>query len=71
MTTMEPTAAAASESPATNGDARARGTRVDPKAEQGGALHPTDPQPQTARQSPDPMQGTDRYRLVTPFTLRL
>jgi len=23
------------------------------------------------RRSPDPMQSTDRYRLVTPYTLRL
>jgi len=28
-------------------------------------------QVEVSRHSPDPAQGTDRYRLVTPFTLRL
>jgi hypothetical protein len=28
-------------------------------------------QPEQVRCSPDPMQHTDRYRLVTPFSLRL
>ena len=27
--------------------------------------------PHAARVSPDPMQGTDRYRLVMPYTQRL
>jgi hypothetical protein len=30
-----------------------------------------DPAQGAARCSPDPMQHTDRYRLVTPFSLRL
>jgi len=49
-----------------------KNTRKRPEA--AGARHAEnldDGQAMTARCSPDPAQHTDRYRLVTPFSLRL